>query len=100
MMRYPDDAIQEYVSSWWIKDDSKDLRRGRLIKAFVPHVSLVPVTLIPKGRSEPTDHTFVEYKLEPLQIHKKRPSPNYQRQHFLNLKEKYELFIEQKNARC
>jgi hypothetical protein len=35
----------------------------------------VPVTLIPKGRSEPTDHSSVDYKLEPLQIHKRTPLP-------------------------
>lgn len=77
-MIYPDKSIQASISpsSWWIKDESHELRRGRLLKAFVPHVDLTPVTLIPKGRSDdPTDHSLVRYKLEPLQIHKTRSLP-------------------------
>ena len=74
-MKYPDESIQAYISPWWAKDENRELRRGRLIKAFVNHVDLTPVTLIPEGRSSPTDHIFVKYKLEPLQIHKRTTLP-------------------------
>ncbi len=75
-MKYPDESIQAYASKWWIKDEARELRRGRLIRAFVPHVDLTPMALVPEGRSkDPTDHSLVRYRLESLQIHKKRTLP-------------------------
>lgn len=65
---YPDDVIQSYVSSWWINDESHDYQRGRLLRAFVPHIDLLPMTLIAEGREEPTDHKRAKYQLEPLRI--------------------------------
>lgn len=75
-MRYPSDSLQAFVSPWWTLDQKRDLRRGRLIWAFLPHVSLVPVTLIPIGRTDdPTNHNLIRYQTRPLQIHSRTPLP-------------------------
>jgi hypothetical protein len=63
---YPEDTIQAYVDPWWEEDKTPGLKRGRLIWGFVPHVPQVPMVLIPIGRSDPTDHERMQYKLEPL----------------------------------
>ena len=73
MMNYADDTIQSYVSSWWIEDKIRDYRRGRLIKAYLPHVHQVPFTLIPEGRGQdPTDHTKIRYTMKELKLLEKR----------------------------
>ena len=73
MMNYADDTIQSYVSSWWIEDKTRDYRRGRLIKAYLPHVHQVPFTLIPEGRGQdPTDHTKIRYTMKELKLLEKR----------------------------
>lgn len=65
---YPDDSVQNMVGDWWIKDDSSNYRRGRLIKAFLPHTDQIPKHLIATGRSEPTDHVNANFSIEPLRI--------------------------------
>jgi hypothetical protein len=65
---YPDESLQFLIPPWWQKEDSQDIKRGRLLKAFVPHVDQNPMILIPEGRKESTSHTQVNYRLEPLQI--------------------------------
>lgn len=65
---YPEDSIQFLIGNWWVEDRSSKLKRGRLIKAFLPHVDQVPKQLTVVGRSDPTDHTRADYKLEPLRI--------------------------------
>ena len=72
---YPDDSIQAYAGEWWVIDNSKEIKRGRLIKGFIPHVDQIPWTLIPTGRTDPTDHSKANYTLEPLRINK--PSQTY-----------------------
>jgi len=68
-MNYTDDTAQAYVSPWWITDNKRDFRRGRLIKAFLPHVHQVPFTLIPTGRDEdPTDHSKIRYTMKELKL--------------------------------
>ena len=68
-MNYADDTIQAYISPWWITDKKRDYRRGRLIKAFLPHVHQVPFTLIPIGRGQdPTDHTKIRYTMKELKL--------------------------------
>jgi len=74
-MIYPDDSIQAYVGKWWLIDESKELKRGQLIKVFVPHVDQIPMTLNPIGRADPTDHFRANFTLEPLRIDK--PSHAY-----------------------
>ena len=63
---YPEDSIQAFVSSWWVEDKAPGIKRGRLVWGFIPHVSQVPMVLIPVGRSDPTDHERMNYRLEPL----------------------------------
>ena len=69
---YPEESLQAFVasptSSWWTTNKCHDLRRGRLLLAFVPHVDLVPMTMVPEGRSSPTDHTKANYSLQALNI--------------------------------
>jgi len=68
-MNYADDTIQAYVSPWWITDNKRDYRRGRLIKAHLPHVHQVPFTLIPTGRGDdPTDHSKIRYTMKELKL--------------------------------
>lgn len=43
-----------------------ELRRGRLIKAFVPHVGLKPMTLEVDGRVTATSHGSAKFKMIPM----------------------------------
>lgn len=76
---YPDDCVQTLVEpTWWEKNTSKDLRRGRLVWAFIPISDQVPIKLTVTGRSEPTEHNSALVKLEPLRIgerQRKTPLP-------------------------
>lgn len=56
------------VGSWWTEVEHKQLCRGRLIEAFVPHVGLTPMTLEVQGRSTPTAHERALFTLAPLRI--------------------------------
>jgi hypothetical protein len=72
---YPDISIQSTIipSSWWVEDESKDLKRGRLIFAFLPHVDQIPNKLTPIGRTEGTLHDKITYRIEPLRIKQCQP---------------------------
>lgn len=72
---YPDDSIQYIVGNWWIEEKSSELKRGRLIKAFLPHVDQVPYQLTVTGRSDPTDHTRANYRLDPLRMNQPNKRP-------------------------
>ncbi len=67
---YPEDSVQSAISPtpWWTKTNETVLRRGRLIRAFLPHVSQEPRTLIPEGRSSPTEHERALFRVEPLRV--------------------------------
>ncbi len=65
---YPDDSIQSMINDWWVRDDSYDYCRGRLIRAFLPHIDQIPKQLFTTGRSEPTDHNHANFSIEPLRI--------------------------------
>jgi hypothetical protein len=58
--------VQDYAAPWWVKCDENPIRRGQLVRAFVPHVDLTPNTLVPEGRKEATDHQRATFHLEPL----------------------------------
>lgn len=72
---YPELSIQSIIepSPWWVKAQSKELHRGRLIWAFLPHVDQVPFRLLPVGRAEAIAHEQVTVRIEPLRI--KQPQP-------------------------
>lgn len=69
---WPDDSPQSLIGEWWENDTTCNLRRGRLIKAFIPHVSQTPYVLTPEGRSEPTTHDKAKFTIAPLQIGQRR----------------------------
>ena len=64
-MSYPDDSIQAAIapSPWWIEHEAKQLERGCLVAAFVPHVDQVPYTVIPKGRKQAEEHGTAEVEI-------------------------------------
>jgi hypothetical protein len=64
---YPEYCLQYYCEPWWVRSSDQQLRRGRLIWAFIPHVDQQPYMLVPKGRSEATEHRFAEFEVRPLQ---------------------------------
>ncbi len=74
---YPEDSVQAMLqpSQWWEEDGTHNYDRGRLIKAFLPHVDQIPKTLTATGRSEPTDHEHAHVKIEPLRIRSPRKIP-------------------------
>jgi hypothetical protein len=53
-MSYPDGSLQKYFYdlSWWEKTTEKHPLTGRLIWAFIPHIDVIPKSLIPTGRAE------------------------------------------------
>ena len=55
--------------------ETREVQRGRLLRAFVPHVDQQPYTLIAEGRSEPTEHRMATVRLEPLRMGAARISP-------------------------
>jgi hypothetical protein len=65
--KYPEDSLQHYCSPWWVRAQDQQVRRGRLLWAFVPHVDQHPFILVAEGRSEPTEHKSANYRFEPLQ---------------------------------
>ncbi|NQU63920.1 MAG: hypothetical protein HQ517_06515 [SAR324 cluster bacterium] len=64
-MNYPEDSIQAYHEPWWEETDDQSLKRGRLIRAFLPHVDQ-NLRKIKAKRVSPTDHSKLFYNLEPI----------------------------------
>lgn len=71
-MTYPDGSLQKYFDdhSWWEKAKDKQLNPSRLIWAFVPHVDLLPKSLISTGRAEDeaANHDKANYEIADLRI--------------------------------
>lgn len=65
---YPDNLLQSLLGSWWQEDKGKDIKRGRLIKAYVPHVDQIPNELNPIGRTQATNHQSATYEILPLRV--------------------------------
>jgi hypothetical protein len=42
--------------------------------AYVPHVDQHPYVLVPEGRTDPSDHSTADYRVEPFNI--KSPPPD------------------------
>lgn len=70
---YPDDWLQALSSPWWEKTTGP-IRRGRLLKAYVPHVNQVPLTMIPTERSDPKRHDRFEGTISELRVNASRRS--------------------------
>lgn len=58
---------------WWTTAPKGELRRGRLVHAFVPHVDQIPLTLNTEGRAQPTEHSTALVKLEAMRVHQPAP---------------------------
>jgi hypothetical protein len=65
---YPDDSLQSLLGNWWTEDQDRQVRRGRLLRAFVPHVDQDPMTLVAEGREDPTEHRTATVRLQALRI--------------------------------
>jgi hypothetical protein len=67
---YPDDCIQSLLipSPWWIEDKGKEVKRGSLLRAYVPHVQQIPYVLTSVGRADPVSHGEAHIKIEPLRV--------------------------------
>lgn len=74
--KYPNESVQNFIdpSAWWESDDSNDYRPGRLVKVFIPHIEQIPYVVVPKGRSDPTEHKYANVRFEPLDIKKPQRS--------------------------
>ena len=71
---FPEVSIQSIVApagDWWLKDPAYAYNRGRLVMAFLPHVSQVPLVICAEGRKDPAVHTVFRCSLKPLDV--KRP---------------------------
>lgn len=50
---YPEVCVQSLLDPWWHEDsDNISPCRGRLIKAYIPHVDQVPMALVPRDRTQ------------------------------------------------
>ena len=73
---YPEDCVQYLVEpKWWEKDDGKVIRRGRLVRAYIPISNQIPWKLTVVGRDDPKDHHRAHYKIEASRIHERRRKP-------------------------
>lgn len=72
---YPESSIQSVVAptgDWWVNDPAHVYNRGRLVMAFLPHVSQVPLVICGEGRKDPTVHKVFSCRIEPLDVKKPR----------------------------
>lgn len=67
---YPDDSVQGILGEdWWVAETDTTIRRGRLVKAFVPYVDQLPYVLVPTGRADDDrQHTLAECEIKPLNV--------------------------------
>lgn len=73
---YPDDCVQHLVEpTWWEKDEGKNLRRGRLVRAHIPISDQIPNKLTVVGRNDPRDHSAANFKIEPSRISQRAKKP-------------------------
>lgn len=72
---FPDDTVQYVCSEWWRLAPEQTLCRGRLIRAFVPHIDQEPYILITEGRAEATAHAKATFRMEPFNIKEAHRAP-------------------------
>ena len=66
---YPDDCVQNLCHDpWWEKTDGQELRRGRLIWAFLPLFDHQQFVLVATGREESEQHRSAKYRVEALDV--------------------------------
>jgi len=77
MPTYPERSVQSLSGGdWWIREESADIRRGRLVWAFIPHVGAEPWILELTGRTNPTTHSSVTYTLRSQSAFRPQTQPN------------------------
>ncbi|MDP8314873.1 MAG: hypothetical protein RAP70_07350 [Candidatus Celaenobacter antarcticus] len=71
---FPDDSVQSIItpSLWWEETETKNLERGCLVYAFIPHVDQVPYTIKPVGRSQAERHDSAKLDIAPLRMKDRR----------------------------
>lgn len=75
-MSFPEHCVQAWISEgWWVKSGSNSLRRGTLVRAFVPYVG-GRQELVPTARSSPTEHRRLDAELQGFHLSKKHRAPN------------------------
>ena len=63
---FPETCLQYYCDPWWVEAQDRQLRRGRLIWAFLAHIDQQPYRLVPESRSKSTEHGSAEFRMEAL----------------------------------
>lgn len=63
---FPNNTPQELITPWWVENTAPGLRSGMLLWAFIPHVDQVPKALVPKGRTQATEHSLVDCEIVPV----------------------------------
>ena len=71
---YPEDCIQSIIkpTDWWVQNEERELCRGALIFAFVPHVDQIPYSFEPIGRTRADQHDSANFHVAPLRIKQPR----------------------------
>ena len=71
---FPDDSVQSIISPslWWEETETKNLERGCLVYAFIPHVDQVPYTIKLVGRSQAERHDSAKLDIAPLRMKDRR----------------------------
>lgn len=68
ILMYSENSIQNIVGTWWAKEESMNLSRGRLIRAFLPHIHQIPNKIEAVGRTEATNHNLANVRISPLRV--------------------------------
>lgn len=73
--KYPEDCIQNFCEPWWTEDKSNRICRGKLIRAFLPHVDQIPQRFEPVGRTDPASHSSAKFVLSELRMSEFKSKP-------------------------
>jgi hypothetical protein len=73
--KFPDDCIQSLCGTWWVADADLKLCRGRLIRAFIPHVDQEPFVLTAQSRAAATQHSSALFSMAPFRMKSPPPQP-------------------------
>ncbi len=66
---FPEDSVQSITTEWWVEDRTQTIKRGRLIRTFVPYPEMKPHRLIPEDRGENArQHTRANFRIEAFRI--------------------------------
>src|SRR3990172_7822293 len=70
---FPDNSLQALVGLWWDKTEDNEIKRGRLLWAFILQSEIIPLELIPEGRGDDSgDHSRGKHTIRQLRINQDR----------------------------